>query len=71
MLLDGPPEDADLLLQRALRQVRQEASGVREDAADPTPDTQRLTPLTPTPRVPRTLCPDSKHRCHFGAPRSR
>jgi anti-sigma factor RsiW len=29
MLLDGPPEDADLVLQRALRQVRQEASGGR------------------------------------------
>ncbi|MEU4237272.1 zf-HC2 domain-containing protein [Actinoplanes sp. NPDC026619] len=29
MLLDGPPEDADLLLQRTLRQVRQEASGGR------------------------------------------
>jgi len=25
MLLDGPPEDADLVLQRTLRQVRQEA----------------------------------------------
>jgi hypothetical protein len=29
MLLDGPPEDADLLLQRTLRQVRQESSGRR------------------------------------------
>jgi Putative zinc-finger len=29
MLLDGPPEDADLLLQRTLRQVRDEASGRR------------------------------------------
>jgi RNA polymerase sigma-70 factor (ECF subfamily) len=29
MLLDGPPEDADLVLQRALRQVRQEAGGGR------------------------------------------
>jgi anti-sigma factor RsiW len=29
MLLDGPPEDADLLLQRTLRQVRGEASGRR------------------------------------------
>jgi len=29
MLLDGPPEDADLVLQRALRQVRQEAGGSR------------------------------------------
>jgi len=29
MLLDGPPEDADLLLQRTLRQVRTEASGGR------------------------------------------
>jgi anti-sigma factor RsiW len=29
MLLDGPPEDADLVLQRTLRQVRQEASGGR------------------------------------------
>jgi len=29
MLLDGPPEDADLLLQRTLRQVRQEAAGSR------------------------------------------
>jgi anti-sigma factor RsiW len=29
MLLDGPPEDADLLLQRTLRQVRGEAAGVR------------------------------------------
>ncbi|GAA2609826.1 anti-sigma factor family protein [Paractinoplanes durhamensis] len=29
MLLDGPPEDADLLLQRTLRQVRQESSGGR------------------------------------------
>ncbi|WP_433292595.1 anti-sigma factor family protein [Actinoplanes sp. CA-030573] len=29
MLLDGPPEDADLLLQRTIRQVRQEASGGR------------------------------------------
>jgi predicted anti-sigma-YlaC factor YlaD len=29
MLLDGPPEDADLLLQRTLRQVRSEASGTR------------------------------------------
>jgi hypothetical protein len=29
MLLDGPPDDADLLLQRTLRQVRQESSGRR------------------------------------------
>jgi hypothetical protein len=29
MLLDGPPEDADLLLQRTLRQVRKEAAGGR------------------------------------------
>jgi anti-sigma factor RsiW len=29
MLLDGPPDDADLLLQRTLRQVRQESSGSR------------------------------------------
>jgi hypothetical protein len=29
MLLDGPPEDADLLLQRTLRQVRDENSGRR------------------------------------------
>jgi predicted anti-sigma-YlaC factor YlaD len=29
MLLDGPPDDADLLLQRTLRQVRNEASGRR------------------------------------------
>ena len=29
MLLDGPPEDADLVLQRTLRQVRQESSGGR------------------------------------------
>ncbi|MFI5891462.1 anti-sigma factor family protein [Actinoplanes sp. NPDC051513] len=29
MLLDGPPEDADLVLQRTLRQVRQEAGGSR------------------------------------------
>jgi anti-sigma factor RsiW len=29
MLLDGPPEDADLLLQRTLRQVRQESNGGR------------------------------------------
>jgi anti-sigma factor RsiW len=29
MLLDGPPEDADLLLQRTLRQIRNEASGRR------------------------------------------
>ena len=29
MLLDGPPEDADLLLQRTLRQVRQESDGGR------------------------------------------
>jgi RNA polymerase sigma-70 factor (ECF subfamily) len=29
MLLDGPPDDADLVLQRTLRQVRQEASGNR------------------------------------------
>jgi anti-sigma factor RsiW len=29
MLLDGPPDDADLLLQRTLRQVRQESSGGR------------------------------------------
>ena len=29
MLMDGPPEDADLVLQRALRQVRQEAGGGR------------------------------------------
>jgi hypothetical protein len=27
MLLDGPPDDADLLLQRTLRQVRQESAG--------------------------------------------
>lgn len=27
MLLDGPPDDADLLLQRTLREVRQESSG--------------------------------------------
>jgi anti-sigma factor RsiW len=27
MLLDGPPDDADLLLQRTLRQIRQESSG--------------------------------------------
>ena len=30
MLLDGPPEDADLLLQRTLRQVRQESSAGRQ-----------------------------------------
>ena len=29
MLLDGPPDDADLLLQRTLRQVRKESSGKR------------------------------------------
>ncbi len=29
MLLDGPPDDADLLLQRTLRQVRRESSGNR------------------------------------------
>ena len=29
MLLDGPPEDADLLLQRTLRQVRKESAGKR------------------------------------------
>jgi anti-sigma factor RsiW len=29
MLLDGPPDDADLVLQRTLRQVRQESSGSR------------------------------------------
>lgn len=29
MLLDGPPDDADLLLQRTLRQVREESSGSR------------------------------------------
>jgi anti-sigma factor RsiW len=29
MLLDGPPDDADLVLQRTLRQMRQEASGTR------------------------------------------
>jgi hypothetical protein len=29
MLLDGPPDDADLVLQRALRQVRQESGGTR------------------------------------------
>jgi hypothetical protein len=29
MLLDGPPEDADLLLQRTLRQIRVESSGQR------------------------------------------
>ncbi|WIX80404.1 hypothetical protein QRX50_06385 [Amycolatopsis carbonis] len=29
LLLDGPPDDADLLLQRTLRQVRSEASGAR------------------------------------------
>jgi RNA polymerase sigma-70 factor (ECF subfamily) len=29
MLLDGPPDDADLVLQRTLRQVRQESSGGR------------------------------------------
>ncbi|WP_250002872.1 anti-sigma factor [Actinoplanes sp. M2I2] len=29
MLLDGPPEDADLVLQRTLRQVRRESSGHR------------------------------------------
>jgi anti-sigma factor RsiW len=29
MLLDGPPDDADLLLQRTLRSVRQESSGSR------------------------------------------
>lgn len=29
MLLDGPPEDADLLLQRTLRQVRTESAGRR------------------------------------------
>lgn len=30
MLLDGPPEDADLLLQRTLRQIRTESSGRRQ-----------------------------------------
>jgi anti-sigma factor RsiW len=29
MLLDGPPDDADLLLQRTLRQVREESAGRR------------------------------------------
>ncbi|GAA2491550.1 anti-sigma factor family protein [Winogradskya humida] len=29
MLLDGPPDDADLLLQRTLRQIRTEAGGQR------------------------------------------
>jgi RNA polymerase sigma-70 factor (ECF subfamily) len=29
MLLDGPPDDADLVLQRTLRQVRQESAGGR------------------------------------------
>lgn len=29
MLLDGPPDDADLLLQRTLRQVRRESAGRR------------------------------------------
>ncbi|MET0425300.1 MAG: zf-HC2 domain-containing protein, partial [Actinoplanes sp.] len=29
MLMDGPPEDADLLLQRTLREVRKEAGGNR------------------------------------------
>ncbi len=29
MLLDGPPDDADLLLQRTLRQIRNESSGTR------------------------------------------
>jgi hypothetical protein len=29
MVLDGPPDDADLLLQRTLRQVRQESAGSR------------------------------------------
>ena len=29
MLLDGPPDDGDLLLQRTLRQVRRESSGRR------------------------------------------
>lgn len=29
MLLDGPPDDADLLLQRTIRQVRQESSAKR------------------------------------------
>ena len=29
MLLDGPPDDADLLLQRTLRQVRKESTGKR------------------------------------------
>jgi RNA polymerase sigma-70 factor (ECF subfamily) len=29
MLLDGPPDDADLLLQRTLRQVRKESSATR------------------------------------------
>jgi hypothetical protein len=29
MLLDGPPEDADLLLQRTLRQIRAESAGRR------------------------------------------
>ncbi|OJF12574.1 anti-sigma factor family protein [Couchioplanes caeruleus] len=29
MLLDGPPDDADLLLQRTLRQIRKESAGSR------------------------------------------
>ncbi|GGQ69315.1 anti-sigma factor family protein [Couchioplanes azureus] len=29
MLLDGPPDDADLLLQRTLRQIRKESAGTR------------------------------------------
>ncbi|MEV6600258.1 zf-HC2 domain-containing protein [Actinoplanes sp. NPDC051346] len=29
MLLDGPPDDADLLLQRTLRQIRNESAGAR------------------------------------------
>jgi Putative zinc-finger len=33
MLLDGPPDDADLLLQRTLRQVRDESSGRRHRRA--------------------------------------
>ncbi|MFI5494441.1 anti-sigma factor family protein [Actinoplanes sp. NPDC051859] len=30
MLLDGPPDDADLLLQRTLRQIRKESAGTRQ-----------------------------------------
>jgi anti-sigma factor RsiW len=33
MLLDGPPDDADLLVQRTVRQVRQEAAGKRRRRA--------------------------------------